>query len=414
MNKEFFISNRNRISGDIIGEHQLGVFFSGRKVHKSADQDYCFTPNRNFYYLTGIEQDDSILVFHQDVTGFKCTLFIKDSDPLKEKWNGHFLTCQEAKDISGLDSVLKTSEFEGWISRYLNIAEVDDLFLDIDRRNWLEDACPASVFSEVIKKKYPYLNIRNIFFELSRFRAKKLDPEIHCIEKAIEITGKGIERVLRHASPGLMEYQLDAQFRFHLNDQGVRELAFPTICASGVNAVILHYETNHCVLREGDLVLFDCGAQYGYYNADITRTFPVSGRFSDRQKVLYQMVLDVEKHVMESVKPGMKLSDLNEISKKMLYQKCVAIGLVSSEDDFKKYCYHGVSHFLGLDAHDPLPPDTVLEPGMVITVEPGLYIEEEKLGIRIEDDVLVTETGYRNLSGGIPKDIDEIENLMRG
>ena len=232
------------------------------------------------------------------------------------------------------------------------------------------------------------------------------------MKKAIEITQEGIENMIDNIKPGMMEYEIEAYFDFTLKKNGIYEKAFKTIAASGKNATILHYVENNCRAEDGDLILFDLGAQYKYYNADISRTFPVNGKFTERQKQIYNVVLKAKEAVEEAARPGLPYKELNEIAKKVLTEGCKELGLIRDDKELVKYYFHSVSHYLGLDAHDIGIYNTVLKPGMVITNEPGLYIEEEGIGIRIEDDLLITEDGCENLSKDILKTVEEIEDYM--
>ncbi len=217
---------------------------------------------------------------------------------------------------------------------------------------------------------------------------------------------------MTNAKPGMMEYEIEANFDYVLKCNGVTDYAFHTIAASGVNATVLHYSQNNTKTQEGDLILFDLGAQWNYYNADITRTFPLNGKFTERQKEIYNIVLKAMEDTMAVIRPGVPFSKLNETTRASLAEGLKGIGLIKEDSELSRYYFHGVSHYLGLDTHDVGSGEMELKPGMVLTVEPGLYIEEEKIGIRIEDDVLVTDSGYENLSKDIIKTIEDIEAFM--
>jgi Xaa-Pro aminopeptidase len=241
-----------------------------------------------------------------------------------------------------------------------------------------------------------------------------IEPNYEEIRKAISITYEGIKNLLIHAKAGMREYQLEAYFDFILKSEGVKHYAFPTICASGKNGTVLHYDKNDDTVTENSLVLLDLGAQYNYYNADISFTFPVSGTFTERQKTFYNIVLKALRETTQLIKPGIPFAKLNEHTKKILAEECIKVGLIMEESELGNYYFHGVSHMLGLDTHDVGKyKDLVLQPGMVLTVEPGLYIEEDGIGIRIEDDVLVTEDGYEVLSKDIFRSVEEIEAFMK-
>jgi Xaa-Pro aminopeptidase len=264
-----------------------------------------------------------------------------------------------------------------------------------------------------MQANYPYLQIKNAYPEICELRLIKTPGEIEEIRRAIAITYEGIKNLMIHAKAGMKEYQLEAYFDFILKSEGVKHYAFPTICASGKNGAVLHYDKNDDTTTENSLVLLDLGAQYNYYNADISFTFPVSGTFTERQKTFYNIVLKALRETTQLIKPGIPFAKLNEHTKKILAEECIKVGLIMEESELGNYYFHGVSHMLGLDTHDVGKyKDLVLQPGMVLTVEPGLYIEEEGIGIRIEDDVLVTEEGYEVLSKDIFRSVEEIEAFM--
>ena len=232
------------------------------------------------------------------------------------------------------------------------------------------------------------------------------------MKKAIQITKQGIENIFKNANPNMMEYELEACFDYEIKRNGAKDKAFNTILAGGKNATVLHYNENNQKINDGDLVLLDLGASFGYYSADISRTFPICGKFSQRQKQLYNIVLEAQQKVIDAIKPGLPFKRLNEIVIEHYETELLKIGLIKDKEEVKNYYYHGVSHFLGLDTHDVTDGIQELKEGMVITVEPGLYIAEEGIGIRIEDDVLVTKDGAENLSKDIIKTVDQIENFF--
>jgi Xaa-Pro aminopeptidase len=248
---------------------------------------------------------------------------------------------------------------------------------------------------------------------LAKLRQIKRPVEVENIKKAIEITGRGINAMLKNARAGMYEYEIEAYFDFELKRAGVKDFAFKSIAASGKNATVLHYSENNCKAADNDLILLDVGAQYGYYSGDITRTFPVNGKFTPRQRELYDIVLGGNRLIVDTIKPGIEFKSLNIKLKEYYAAELKKIGLIENADEVSKYYYHGVSHMLGLETHDVgRHNEGLLKAGMVLTVEPGLYIAEEGIGIRIEDDVLVTENGCEVLSPDIPRTAEEIEAVM--
>ena len=411
MKRETIIKRRN----ELLKENKKGsitVLFSGDLVKRSADSTYPFVVNRNFYYLTNCEEDSLIYVYINTENVSKEILFIKDYNPLEEKWVGKSLTKDEAIHKSGIFIVQPLSQFESIFTRTLARNDVDTIYVDSERDSFKQRLNEAEKFTKKLSDSYPHLKVININQKINLMRTVKSDEEIEEMKNAIEVTRKGIEFILKNIKPGRYEYQSAADFEYQcaLNNA---TLAFDTIVASGKDATILHYVTNQKPLLENDLVLFDLGASVNHYCADISRTFPVSGKFTDRQKTFYTIVLKAQEEVIKAIKPGVTLIQLNEIVRSVYKDECVKANIIESEDQVDQVYYHSVSHSLGLDTHDVgLVEGAVLRPGMVVTVEPGLYSEKESIGIRIEDDVLVTEDGSINLSSSILKSVEEIETYM--
>lgn len=411
MKRETIIKRRN----ELLKENKKGsitVLFSGDLVKRSADSTYPFVVNRNFYYLTNCEEDSLIYVYINTENVSKEILFIKDYNPLEEKWVGKSLTKDEAIHKSGIFIVQPLSQFESIFTRTLARNDVDTIYVDSERDSFKQRLNEAEKFTKKLSDSYPHLKVININQKINLMRTVKSDEEIEEMKNAIEVTRKGIEFILKNIKPGRYEYQSAADFEYQcaLNNA---KLAFDTIVASGKDATILHYVTNQKPLLENDLVLFDLGASVNHYCADISRTFPVSGKFTDRQKTFYTIVLKAQEEVIKAIKPGVTLIQLNEIVRSVYKDECVKANIIESEDQVDQVYYHSVSHSLGLDTHDVgLIEGAVLRPGMVVTVEPGLYSEKESIGIRIEDDILVTEDGSINLSSSILKSVEEIETYM--
>lgn len=412
MKQPFFTRNRKRLV-ETLPDESVTILFAGQAPYKSADDHYKFVPNRNFYYMTGIDEPNLIFVLKKVGDTVEETLFIEKADPVLEKWVGKTISKEEAQTISGIKTIVYLESFESSIARTFFTEHVKHVYLDLERREWLGTQTRTLAFAKHVREHYPHLLIGNVYPNICELRVFKADEEIEKIKEAIMVTKEGIYNVLKHAKEGMMEYELEAHFDFTLKSSGIKHHAFNTILASGKNATVLHYEENDSKISKGDLVLLDLGAQKDYYNADISYTFPVNGTFSNRQKQIYNIVLKALRETIELVKPGLQFSALNEHTKKVLAEECKKIGLIQENSELSNYYYHGVSHFLGLDTHDVGSyKDRVLEAGMVITVEPGLYIEEEAIGIRIEDDILVTEQGYENLSKDIIRTVEEIEDFM--
>lgn len=411
MKKEVFIKNRENLMKNI-QDNSVVVLFAGEAKVKTADETYQFTPNRNFYYLTGIDEEKHTLVMSKVNGKVNSTLYILRPDPVMEKWVGKTIREEEAKEISGVEDIKFLDNFQGSLHWHLMSGNIENVYLDLEKRKYGEKFRYSYDFAQELIKEYPQISIKNVYSEITALREIKSSEEVEEMKKAIEITTKGIEGLMRNSKAGMKEYQLEAYFDFYLKQNGVKDFAFKTIAASGVNATVLHYVDNDSEIKEGDLILFDLGAQFNYYNADISRTFPVSGKFTERQKAVYEAVLKVNEEVIAMIKPGITYSDLNSKANELIGEECVKLGLLEDKKDYRKYYYHSIGHGLGLDTHDVGGKDGVLKEGMVITIEPGLYIEEEEIGIRIEDDVLVTSDGYEVLTKECIKSVEDIENFM--
>jgi Xaa-Pro aminopeptidase len=407
MNKEFYIRNRKRVL-EKIKDNSILILFAGNAPKKTGDEEYCFTPNRNFYYLTGIDEEIHILLLSKFNGKCEEYLFIKDIDEVMEKWTGKTIRKEEASEICGVEGIKYLSELDNFIDKLVNNKEELNIYLDLEEGNASYD------YLNKIKNKYYNISIKNAYKIIGELRLIKSKEEIERTRKAIEITIEGVEALMKNARPSMKEYELEAYFDFICKKNGAKDLAFKTIAAAGKNATILHYVTNDSEIKENDLILFDLGAQYKYYNADISRTFPVSGKFTERQKEVYHAVLRVNEKVISEMKPGVNFIDINKVAKDLIAEECIKLGLITNKEDVSKYYYHSIGHSLGMDTHDIELEgrNVVFEEGMIYTVEPGIYIEEEGIGIRIEDDVLITESGNEVLTRNMIKSVEEIEEFM--
>lgn len=370
-----------------------------------------FSQDNNFLYFTGLKIPNAILVLIKSADAVQEMLFIERGIPEREVWDGKKMTKDEAQEISEIRRVLYLDEYDATMSMWcpmLNKIHANIGFVALDQPlNY------ALYRLEPLRIRFPQIQIADITPLITPLRKVKDAWEIEQMQKAIDITGEGILDIIRQARASMYEYELEAMLFYRMQRSGAHHWGFAPIIASGINAATLHYGQNNCRIEEGQLVLMDVGAAYNNYSADITRCFPVSESFSDRQKQIYQLVLDVQKEIIEMIKPGVSLMDLQVKTRELLAESALAIGLIKDLDEITRYYMHGVSHFLGLDTHDLGGRNAILEAGNVITVEPGIYIPEENLGVRIEDDVLVTESGNCVLSHNIPKEISEIEEIRR-
>ena len=413
MDKEFFENNRKKLY-NVMEDNSIAVLFSGKAPKKLGDENYSFTPLRNFYYMTGLDRQNMTVVLYKKGNDCETTVFIERYDEVKAKWVGAVMLPDEVTDISGISNVAYLDEFDEIFSSFMFNKRIENVYMDFENRDFITVG-DAFNLSDRINKNYPYIKFINVHNIIAEFRMIKENCEIEKIEKAINITKKGIYAMMANSRAGMMEYEIEAYFDFELKRNGVKDFAFKSIAASGKNGTVLHYSDNNCKTRDNDLILFDVGAQWEYYNGDITRTFPVNGKFTPRQKEIYNIVLEGQRKVIEAIKPGLEFKRLNEILKEHYAVELKKIGLISSDEDVSKYYYHGVSHMLGLETHDVgRHNEGLLEEGMVFTVEPGLYIAEEEIGIRIEDNIVVTSDGCRVLSKNIIRTVDEIESFMAG
>jgi Xaa-Pro aminopeptidase len=331
--------------------------------------------------------------------------------PERIVWEGKKLSKEEAEEISGISNAFYLDEFNRRVSPYLYGAEtchINNLISGFDK-----PMNKSQKFVSTVRNTYPHVKFANFTNLIRSLRAIKDEWEIEQLSKAIEVTGEGIKFIYQNAKSGMHEYELEAMYLYHVYKDGLKHLGFKSIVAAGKNATILHYEQNRDKIKNGELVLLDIGALCNNYSADISRTFPIDKTFTPRQKDIYQGVLDVQKTIISMVKPNIKISDLQNKTKELLKNLLFDLKLIKEDKELSKYYMHGVSHHLGMDTHDIIPRESVLKAGNVITVEPGLYIPEESIGVRIEDDILVTENGQKNLSASIPKEVKELEEYRK-
>jgi len=419
-----YAARRHRLFG-MMEEHSAALLFGGVAKIASADEEAPFEINRNFYYLTGIDQQGSVLMLIKNEGEEKEYLFVLPFDRKKERWYGKRLTPEQAAGTSGIRNVLLTTSLQGKINTLLdpNMREYGDLstlYLDLDREIKIDDAASTRIYKEDILRRYPHIQIMDIYPAITQLRLHKSVHEIAEMRAAITTTKNALMSTWNILRPDIREFELADEFLHAVNDDNQYQgLAFPTIMASGIHATCLHYPTPLGVVGPNDLVLMDLGARYHYYNADVTRTVPANGRYSPEQRTAYEIVLRCNELVARYAKPGITIRELNRITTNYLAEECVKAGFLKNKEDISEYFFHSVSHLIGLDTHDPyLTPvdrsynDLPLEAGMIISDEPGLYMEDRGIGIRIEDDLLITETGCEVLTKDIIKDPDQIETFL--
>ena len=404
-------ARRQAILNQMVDDSIL-ILCSGEPTHISADAYYPFEANRHFFYLTGLRRENMVLLMRKSGETRRVTLYIEKADPAAERWTGKMVTVEEAKAVSGISDVRFVDRFEAELSYLLNGSTVCACYFDCYRhqRTDLPDYNLAK--AQQFAADYPGVTVKNLWPLVTALRMEKDADEVSLTRQALDITDQALRHVMSTLEPGMKEYQAQANFEYKIHYLGAEGPSFPTIAGSGKNGCMLHYETNRDTCQDGSLLLLDLGVRYQGYCSDITRTYPVNGKFTPRHRQVYNIVLRANQEVAAQAKPGMTTRELNDICKKVLAEGCMELGLIQKEEELGKYYMHGVSHHLGIDVHDVTLEGVKLAPGSIITDEPGLYIDEWEIGIRIEDDLLITETGCEVLSKNILKDPEQIEAFM--
>ncbi len=408
-----YVSRRKRLY-ERLEEGFLAVVPSSSVKSSSADASHPHVPSKNLFYLTGVTQPRSWLLAWKVPGGeVKERLLIDRYDEHYAKWVGGQISPEEATRISGVEDVAFNENVPARIDKLLVKKQLGSVWLDfpLDGISGLTGA--RSGLAGRLASAYPHLELHRLSEEIFRLRMVKEPGELERMRKAIDLTRRGFERALSKLAPGMMEYEFEAEMRYQWLLAGERQVAFEPIVAGGERATCLHYVDNDNVLEEGQLLLLDFGAQSGLYNADISRTVPVSGRYTDRQRELVSMVVAIQARAIELLRPGIVHARWNEEVNEAWARMLADAGIIDSVDDLEQVYYHRIGHHIGLDTHDESLAHVNLEPGMVLTVEPGLYLAEEGIGVRIEDDVLIGEDGENTvLSQDFPRTPDQIEALM--
>lgn len=421
--KTLFIKNRKKFTAKM-KSHTLAVFNSNDIYPISADSTIPFAQHRDILYLSGVDQEESILVLFPDAKNenMREVLFLKETSELIAIWEGAKLTKEEAYEVSGIKTVYWISEFD-LIFRQM-MAEAEGIYLNTNEhlRHSNVTETREDRFIKKVKQDYPAHQVHKSAPILHALRAIKEDEELSIMKEACEITRKGFERVLRFTKPNVWEFEIEAEYMHEFLRNRSKGFAYTPIIASGANACVLHYIENNQLCKDGDVILLDVAAEYANYNSDLTRSIPANGRFTQRQKEVYNAVLHVKKEAEKMLVPGtMKVEFEKEVGL-IMQDQLLQLGLLDKTDiknqdpnwpAYKKYYMHGTSHFIGLDTHDIGFYDEPMEANMVFTCEPGIYIREENLGIRIEDNLVIQKSGPAlNLMENIPIEIEEIEDIM--
>lgn len=418
-----FAQNRQRFMKKM-KPNSIAIFPANPVLPENGDAVYNYKANSDVTWLCGITQEKTMVILYPDNADKSAreVLVIQRPNELLEKWNGHLLRKDEATAISGIKNVQFVDSIEAQLHVWVHHAETVYLNSNENDRLNTENERTDLLFVHDFMRKYPLHQYDRAARIMKELRAVKTKEEVEVTRIAIDITAKAFNRVLRFVKPGVMEYQVEAEITHEFLWNRATRHAYGCIIASGDSARVLHYVENNRMCKDGDLLLMDFGAEYGNYNADLTRTIPVNGKFSKRQKEVYDACLAVHKYCASILKPGINYADyMNKVNAEMEKQ-LIKIGLLSKTDiknqdpanpAYRKYFYHGIGHHLGLDVHDVGTRNEPVKEGMLFTIEPGIYIEEEKMGIRIENNYWLTKTGNIDLFKGIPITTQEIEAVMK-
>ncbi len=405
--------------------NSIAIFNSNDELPINGDAIHRFKQNSDLFWLTGIEQEDTMLILFPDNPDpkFREVLVLVRPNELKEKWDGKRLRAQEARDISGIQTIVWLDTLDGLLQPWIHLAET--IYLNTNENDRKANLVPVRDyrFAADMRYRYPLHNYKRSARILKDLRSVKTALEIEVLQQAIDITQSTFERVMRFVKPGVMEYEIEAEIVHSFLSQRATGEAYGSIIASGDRARTLHYVSNNQECKDGELILMDFGAAYGGYCADLTRTIPVNGKFTPRQKEVYDACLHLHDYAKSLLKPGITILNYTDMVGEEAGKTFVKIGLLTESDlknqdkenpAYRKYLYHGISHHLGIDVHDLGTRTEPITEGMVFTVEPGIYIEEEQMGIRIENNVWITAGGNDDLFKKIPITTEEIESFMKG
>ncbi len=423
INPQIFIDNRKRFTSKM-EKNSIAIFNSNDEIPSNGDALYTFKQNTDLYWLTGIRQEDTMLILFPDhpEKKYRETLVLVRPNELKEKWDGKRHRANEATQLSGIETIVWLDSLDGLLQPQIHLA--DNIYLNTNENDRKANLLKVRDyrFAEEMKSRYPLHNYQRAAKIMNELRAIKSAHEVAVIQQAIDITEKTFRRLLKFIKPGVWENEIEAEIYHEFMMNRSAGPAYGSIIAGGDRARTLHYVANNQQCKDGELILMDFGAEYGGYCADLTRTVPVNGKFSKRQKEVYNACLHLHDYAKELLEPGMTIVKYTEMVGEEASKTFQKIGLISKADiknetpdnrAFRKYLYHGISHHLGMDVHDLGTKTEPIKAGMVFTVEPGIYIEEEQFGVRIENNVWITKNGNVDLMKNIPRKAEEIEKLMK-
>ena len=424
IDSNLFIKNRNKLA-ELMIPGSLAIFNANDLLPTNADGTMAFKQNNDLFYLSGVDQEDSVLVIFPDAPNEKHreVLFLKETNEEIAVWEGEKLTKETAFSSSGIKTVYWLQDLHKVLRTLMFEAETiclnDNEHVRADTAVQTRD----DRFRDWCKKEFPLHNYERIAPALHNLRAVKEPEEIQLMQTACNLTAKGVERVLKFIKPGVMEYEIEAELMHEFISNRSKGFAYSPIIASGFNACVLHYIENNQECKAGDVILMDIGAEYGNYASDLTRSIPVSGKFTVRQREVYESVLTVMKKANTILRPGIIMADYHSKVGTFMTEELLKLGLITQKEvedqnpewpAYKKYFMHGTSHYIGLDVHDVGSYHSPIEEGSVFTIEPGIYIREESLGIRLENDFLIGADKNTDLMAHIPLEADDIEAAMKG
>ncbi len=413
MTKNFYQDNRRRLYGQM-KENSLLVLFSGTEVRKTNDEFYPFYTNRSFLYLTGLDGKELVLLARKDGQGQVTEkVFLLPPDFLAERWTGRRIKSDEAAELSGVEQIGFVADFEAELHRLAASGSYEHLYLDLYRAAPSDRDAPSHRLLRRAASDYPFLKIENANALIRRLRTIKQPCEIKAMRQAERITCEGITAMMKASKPGMFEYQYKAVFDYILGQYGPQGPAFPSIISAGKNNFCIHYNSYTGQALDGDMVLNDVGAWHNYLMTDVSRGWPCNGRYTDRQRLLYECALNTSNHMFRTIKPGMPMSEVDGEIRRYNAALLKDAGVLDDVKNIGTYMWHGGAHHVGFDVHDVVETPEVIAPGMVFCVDVGIYHEEWGIGFRLEDNCLVTETGCENLSAIIPRTIEDIEDTMR-
>jgi Xaa-Pro aminopeptidase len=423
LNPGIFVKNRERFISRM-QKKSIAIFVSNDEVPVNGDAIYHFKQNSDVFWLSGVTQEDSMVILFPDNPDpkYREVLVLVRPNELKEKWDGKRLRVNEAQAMSGIKTIVWLDSLDALLQVWIHLA--DNIYLDSNENDRKASLIRSRDyrFIDEMKSRYPLHNYLRAAKIMKELRGIKTALEVEVLQKAIDITENTFRRLLKFIKPGVMEYEIEAEIFHSFLSQRATGEAYGSILASGDRARTLHYVSNNAECKDGELILMDFGAEYGGYCADLTRTVPVNGKFGRRQKTVYNACLHLHDFAKSLLRPGITIVDYTDKVGEEATQQFLKIGLirkseVKNEDPenraYRKYLYHGISHHLGIDVHDLGTKTEPIKAGMLFTVEPGIYIEEEKMGVRIENNLWITKDGHKDLMKNIPITVDEIEALMK-